>query len=89
MGRPDSSEQPGWDVRDDITAFYRALTAEQVMEGIANAIKARDFEAAVTLLKVLAVKDPHQAEVVYGSMMAVLDAGGESAPREGAADGTA
>jgi hypothetical protein len=66
------SEQPGWDVSDDIVAFYRALSSEQVMEGIAKAIKAHDFEVVVTLLKVLAVKDPHQAELVYGSMMAVL-----------------
>lgn len=36
-----------------------------------------DFEAAITLLKVLAVKDPRQAEVVYGSMMAVLDSSGD------------
>ena len=55
MSEPAPSEHPGWDVRDDITAFYRALTAGQVTEGIANAIKAHDFKAAITLLKVLAV----------------------------------
>ena len=69
---PDPSEQPGWDVRDDITAFYRALSPEQVMDGIAKAVKAHDFEAVNALLRVLAVKDPHQAELVYGSMLAVL-----------------
>ena len=69
---PDPSEQPGWDVRDDITAFYRALSPEQVMDGIAKAVKAHDFEAVNVLLRVLAVKDPHQAEVVYESMLAML-----------------
>ena len=77
MSEPAPSEHPGWDVRDDITAFYRALTSGQVTEGIANAIKAHDFEAAITLLKVLAVKDPRQAEVVYGSMIAMLDSSGD------------
>jgi len=77
------SEQPRRDARDDIAAFYRALTPEQVMEGIANAVKARDFEAVITLLKVLAIKDPRQAEVVYESMLAVLSNGRESAATEG------
>ena len=65
-------DQPGWAVRDDLVAFYRALTPEQVMEGIAKAVSAHDFEAVIALLKVLAVKDPRQAEVVYRSMLAVL-----------------
>ena len=72
MADLEPSEQPGSDVCDDIVAFYRALTPEQVMAGIAKAIQAHDFEAVITLLKVLAVKDPRQAEVVYESMMAVL-----------------
>ena len=87
MAEANPAEQPGWDVRDDITAFYRALSPEQVIEGIAKAVKAHDFEAVITLLKVLAVKDPHQAEVVYGSMLAVLSADGKSAVREGGSDG--
>ena len=87
MSEPLPSDQPGWDARDDITAFYRALSSEEVMAGIANAIEARDFEAVITLLKVLAVKDPRQAEVVYGSMMAVLSIGGKSAATEGGGDG--
>ena len=74
MAESAPSEQPGWDIRDDIAAFYRALSPEQVMTGIANAIKARDFEAVIALLKVLAIKDPHQAEIVYTAMLAVLDA---------------
>jgi len=48
-------------------------TAEQITQGIAGAIKARDFPAVVALLKMLAVRDPRQAEVVYESMMAVLN----------------
>jgi len=48
-------------------------TAEQITAGIAEAVKARDFPAVVSLLKMLAVRDPRQAEVVYESMLAVLD----------------
>ena len=54
-------------------------TAEQITQGIAEAIKARDFPAVVSLLKMLAVRDPRQAEVVYESMMAGLDAGESAA----------
>ncbi len=49
-------------------------TPEEIMQGIAKAITAKDFPAVVALLKLLAVKDPCQAEVVYTSMLAVLDA---------------
>ena len=59
---------------EDAVAFFRSLTPDQVTAGIARAIKAHDFEAVVVLLKVLAVKDPHKASVLYGSMMAVLEA---------------
>ena len=48
-------------------------TPEQITAGIAEAVKARDFPAVVSLLKMLAVRDPRQAEVVYESMLAVLD----------------
>jgi len=48
-------------------------TADQITAGIAEAVKARDFPAVVSLLKMLAVRDPRQAEVVYESMLAVLD----------------
>lgn len=67
---------------DDITEFYRLLTPEQVMGGIAKALKAHDFEAVITLLRVLAVKDPHQAGIVYEAMAAVL-AGGEDGDDDG------
>jgi hypothetical protein len=43
------------------------------MQAIARAIEAKDFPAVVSLLKMLAVRDPRQAEVVYTSMLAVLD----------------
>ena len=48
-------------------------TAEQITAGIAEAVKVRDFPAVVSLLKMLAVRDPAKAQVVYDSMMAVLD----------------
>ena len=63
------------------------LTAAQITEGIAAAIRAHDFEAAISLLRLLAAKDPHGAGVVYESMLAVLDTGGKDAPGEGAAGG--
>ena len=56
-------------------------TATQIEEGIAEALKARDFPAVVSLLKMLACRDPYRAEVVYGAMTAVLDV--KSAAREG------
>jgi hypothetical protein len=52
------------------------------MGGIAKALKAHDFEAVITLLRVLAVKDPHQAGIVYEAMAAVL-AGGEDGDDDG------
>jgi hypothetical protein len=75
MGELAPLEQPG---RDDILEFYRALTSEQVMEGIARAVRASDFEAALTMLEVLAGKDPGQAEIICGAIAAVLSAGGET-----------
>jgi len=54
------------------------FTAEQITAGIAEAVKARDFPAVVSLLKMLALKDPAQAEVVYQSMLAVLEGTGNA-----------
>jgi hypothetical protein len=51
----------------------RNLSPEQIMGGIAKAVKAHDFEAVNSLLRLLAVKDPEQAEVVYKAMLAVLE----------------
>jgi hypothetical protein len=62
-------------------ADVRQYTATQIEEGIAEALKARDFPAVVSLLKMLAVRDPHRAKVVYESMTTVLDI--MSAAREG------
>ena len=59
-------------------------TPAQIEEGIANALKARDFPAVVSLLKMLALRDPHRAQVVYDSMTTVLDI--MSAATEGAPD---
>lgn len=50
-------------------------TADQIEQGIASAIKAHDFPAVVSLLKMLAVRDPRRAEVVYEAMKAVLPSG--------------
>jgi len=50
-------------------------TPDQITAGIAEAVKARDFPAVASLLKMLAVRDPRQAEVVYESMRAVLGYG--------------
>ena len=49
------------------------FTSAEICSGIASAVKAHDFPAVISLLKLLAVQDPHQAEVVYESMLAVLD----------------
>ena len=56
-----------------LAADLRDWTADQITASIAQAIKARDFPAVVALLKMLALKDPHQAEVVYQSLLAVLE----------------
>ena len=48
-------------------------SAEQITAGIAEAVKAHDFPAVISLLKMLALTDPVQAEIVYTSMLAVLD----------------
>ena len=57
-------------------------TTGQIEAAIAEAIRAHDFPAVVSLLKMLALRDPHRAEFVYEAMLAVLDAG-KSAPGEG------
>ncbi len=46
-------------------------TAEQLMDGIARALKALDFEAAVALLRVLAVVDPASAETICQAIEAL------------------
>jgi hypothetical protein len=65
----------------------REWTPDQLMECIALAIKARDFEAVPHLITLLAFKDPHLAETVHESMLAVLSIDRGSAAREGAGDG--
>lgn len=49
------------------------FTPDEICQGIASAIKAKDFSAVISLLKLLALADPVKAEVVYQSMLAVLD----------------
>lgn len=58
-------------------------TPGEIEAGIAEAIRVHDYPAVVSLLKLLAIRDPYRAEVVYGAMLAVLDGAGKIAPREG------
>jgi hypothetical protein len=76
-----TTDQPGR------VADPREWTAGQITEAIALAVKVHDFKAVVALIKMLAVRDPRQAEVVYESMLAVLSAGRKDATTEGLADG--
>ena len=46
-------------------------TAEQLMDGIARALKAQDFEAVVALLHALAVVDPASAETICETIEAL------------------
>jgi hypothetical protein len=50
-----------------------AVVIETLLTGIAKAIEAHDFEAAVALIRLLAVRDPHTAELVHESIRAVLE----------------
>ena len=70
-----------------LAADPRDWTADQLMTLIAEAIKARDFEAVPHLITLLAFKDPHQAETVLDGITLMLDVRRESAAREGAAGG--
>ena len=67
----------------------RDWTADQLMTCIAQAIEARDLEAVPHLITLLAFKDPHLAETVHGSVLAVCSVRGKDAAREGAPDGRA
>ena len=53
----------------------RQYTAGQIETAIAEAVRAHDFPAVVSLLRMLAVADPHRAGVVYGAMLGVLTDG--------------
>ena len=55
-------------------------TPEQFMDGIARALKARDFPAAVALLRALAVVDPASAEVICEEIEALAG----TQPKQGA-----
>jgi len=66
----------------DLAADPREWTADQLMTLLAEAIEARDLEAVPHLVTLLAFKDPHLAETVHGSMLAVLSIGRNSAASE-------
>lgn len=55
----------------EISAWIAGLTAEQIMTGISAAIKDRDWLAVEGLMKLLAIKDPESAQIVYDTMIAV------------------
>jgi hypothetical protein len=50
-------------------------TAEQVIQAIYRALKARDMEAVATMMPLLAVKDPASAQL----MLDVIDLAGKAA----------
>jgi hypothetical protein len=43
-------------------------TAEQLTQGVANALKARNFEAVHDFIRLLVVVDPRQAEAVWETL---------------------
>ena len=67
----------------------RDWTADQLMTLISVALQARDLEAVPHLIALLAFKDPHLAETVHRSMLAVASIRRESAATEAAEDGQA
>jgi hypothetical protein len=69
-------------VSERLAADPRDWTADQLMTLIAGAIKARDLEAVPYLIRLLAFKDPHLAETVRESMVAVLSIGREDGSDE-------
>ena len=71
----------------DLAANPREWTAAQLMTLIGEAVEARDLEAVPHLITLLAFKDPHLAETVHGSMLAVASIGrGSAATGEGSDD---
>ena len=51
-------------------------TAEQLTGGIANALKARNFEAVVDFLRLLVVVDPQRAQDVWETLQLGIALGG-------------
>jgi len=52
------------------------FTSEQIMQGIAAAIREQNFKVVPGLIKLLALQDPQQAQVLLESMKLVMDARG-------------
>lgn len=52
------------------------FTAAQIEHAIATAIKERNFPMVIDLLKLLALKDPERARVVYDVLVIATRAGG-------------
>jgi hypothetical protein len=53
---------------DDTTPALPDYTPAQLEAGISNALTARDFKAVEAFLTLLALKDPHRAQVVYDTL---------------------
>lgn len=47
-----------------MSADRKTHTAEELLDGIVAALQARDLPAVAALLRLLAVVDPHEAQVV-------------------------
>lgn len=54
-----------------MSASVSLPTAEQLMDGMARALKSHDFEAAVGLLRTLAVVDPASAKAICETIEAL------------------
>lgn len=53
-------------------------TSDDLATGIERAMKARDFEAVVDLLKALVGVDPHRASLIYDTLQVGIALAGES-----------
>lgn len=69
--RMPSNDFERWVARSRIPPDER--NPESLCEGIAAALKSRDFEAVRALLTVLAFKDPRKAQTIYDIIQAVGD----------------
>jgi hypothetical protein len=48
-------------------------TADQIADAIPHAIRSHDFTAAISLINILAVRDPQRARAMLNAIHAALD----------------
>ena len=48
-------------------------SVEEITEAIADAVRAHDFPAVVSLMKMLALRNPDLAQSIYDAMMGAFD----------------